>query len=84
MYLFSTESWLKWLDGGEPYSYSEPFDHLSQGGQAITLVISMTLQLLFFSSIPWVNNRLVTRHLFAVSGNLPSQKIEFGSKPADL
>jgi hypothetical protein len=41
-------------------------------------------RLRFFVSIPWVNNRLVTRHLFAVSGCSPSQKIEFGSKPAGL
>jgi hypothetical protein len=48
------------------------------------LFFSLTIAALFFYSIPWVNKWLVTRHLFAVSGCSPSQKIEFGSKPAGL
>ncbi len=52
-------------------------------GRRVT-AIYLIFAALFFLFYHWVNIRLVTRHLFAVSGYSPSQKIEFGSKPAGL
>jgi len=59
-------------------------DHLSPDGHTLPLT-SIRFAASVFSIYLWANKRLVTRHLFAVSGRLlPSQKIEFGSKPAGL
>ena len=46
-------------------------------GYDATTIFSDACSLVFLF-YPWVNKGLVTRHLFAVSGSWPSQKIEFG------